>query len=274
MERIGNVFRKRGDTEILRQEFEKTVAAAAIAHKTGLFRVPKVLDFDAKDGQMDTEWIPGLCTLQALALKDAGACYGLCGRLGSAIAMVHENLTLRTREPIAVHSCLDGLPGNQVFCHGDLTCRNVCYDTDHKSLVILDWATAPLLSGRGTRATRYFDLIWFSFDLFFLPTAAKMAFWKASPMADAFLSGYSAQCRQFAPNHFNLTAAEMAPCLRKLLNHPPPPRLRSPRAIARALKERIFQWRWQNYLLRRRNGAASSARFPGGSPGKHGSAGE
>lgn len=248
MEHLGCILRKRGEPRLIRQEYEKTVAANVVAQRSGLFTVPQVEAFDSVNGILDVSWIPGLMTLQALAIQHPEGCRELLKKVGSAAAVIHQNLQLPTRESVQICTSLDDVADNVVFCHGDFTCNNVCYNQLHKAIVILDWATAPFLSGQGNSASRYLDLVWFAFDLFYVPPVLKVPSWRASEMANEFLEGYAAQFPGFLRSRFSRTALEMSPYLKGMRNDPPPPPARTVRAILQMLKEWVCWSRWEAYV--------------------------
>ena len=77
-----------------------------------------------------------------------------------------------------------------VVLHGDFFWGNVCWDPRQNRVVLLDWASAPLLGGMANYGSRYFDLLWFSWTLFFWMPPRRVFSWKAEALARALLRGY------------------------------------------------------------------------------------
>ena len=57
---------KSGDPNLLRVEVEKTLRAREIAEDSGIFRVPRVVDFDAAEGKIVFERINRLLSIRTL----------------------------------------------------------------------------------------------------------------------------------------------------------------------------------------------------------------
>lgn len=153
---------KSGDCDSMYMEFKKTTLARQIAQDSGLFIVPKVLDYDASHGVLVLDRIYNYVPISELIRKRVPVHNKLL-KLGQCLALVHNNLVL--------HPCDDrsSIPktfaGTLPHCalHGDLNVQNVGISThaSTEKLVILDWNTSPLLSTNSTYGSPFFDICWF-----------------------------------------------------------------------------------------------------------------
>ena len=94
MELIGDIVRKTGEPEVLVIEAAKATRAFEIGRDSGLFNVPKVLNFDADTGVLDFEKIDDLATLLDLAIRKDQRLLELLRKTGRALGVVHGQLTL------------------------------------------------------------------------------------------------------------------------------------------------------------------------------------
>ena len=84
---------KSGNPSLIRVEVEKTRRALQIGEETGLFRVPKILDYDETRGVVVFERIFGIEPLVRAA--HWGREYEELGeRLGASLAAIHAGLSL------------------------------------------------------------------------------------------------------------------------------------------------------------------------------------
>ena len=84
-------------------------------------------------------------------------------------------------------------PGSEVFLHGDFCLDNICLGKNDSEIFILDWQTTQKIGGgKITYGTRYFDLMWFVYCLFYRPFNRQRYNIRApaSLMAKEFLDGY------------------------------------------------------------------------------------
>jgi len=211
MEFIGNIARKTGDSSLLAVEAAKTERAGEIGRDSGLFYVPKVLNFDEQTGELDFERVRGLVTLLEMAVRKDERLSGLLRRAGEALAVVHEQLVLPEDMKYALPSEWMDSPDVNVFVHGDFTLRNLCFHEISGQLVILDWSAAPYLGRSGTYGSRFFDIIWFVNYIFLAVPRACLFNWDAPNMADVFLSGYAER----HPEMIGRLSRDFAPLMRR-----------------------------------------------------------
>jgi 5-methylthioribose kinase len=186
----GDVVIKTGVPEFMRIEVEKTRRACEISKQCHLFRVPEVLDFDESTGTAKFEFLRDIKTLREV-IGAGSSVESFMKKLGQGLAVIHRNLRLPDdmRVPLPKDYCL---AGTEVFLHGDLGLRNVCVNTNNSQVVILDWRTTVKLCENATYGSRYFDLMWFVYNLFYRPIsrARYKASIPAAPMAGTFLRAY------------------------------------------------------------------------------------
>lgn len=190
MELIGDIARKAGVSSLLALEATKASRASEIGRDSGLFYVPKVVNFDAEAGVLEFERLNGLATLLELALRRDQRLPGLLNKAGQALAVVHEKLVLPEEMKYELPPEWMGSPDDNVFVHGDFAGFNLCFDENSERLVILDWSSAPLLGRAVTYGSRFFDIIWFVIYIFYGAPRQRLLNWNAPHMADEFLSGY------------------------------------------------------------------------------------
>lgn len=200
MELIGDIARKKGEPELLVIEAAKAIRANEIGRDSGLFNVPKVLNFDANAGVLDFEKIDGLATLLDLAIRRGQRLLELLNKTGRALAVVHRQLVLPDEMKHELSPEWLGTPDENVFIHGDYAPINVCFHESSDSLVILDWSTAPLIGRAPTFGSRYFDILWFTNCIFCGVPLKRVFSWDAEEMADAFLRGYA---EEVSDEHLN-----------------------------------------------------------------------
>ena len=186
----GDVVVKTGVPELMRIEVEKTRRAYEISRQCGFFRVPEVLDYDGSKGTAKFEFVRDIQTLREV-IAAGSSIDSLMEKLGQSLAVVHRDLKLPDgmRVPLPEDYCL---AGTEVFLHGDLGLRNVCVSTNDSQVVILDWRTTVKLGEHATYGSRYFDLMWFVYNLFYRPIkrARYKAAIPAAPLAETFLRAY------------------------------------------------------------------------------------
>jgi len=179
---------KSGDPRDMRIEVEKSKRARLIGEASGLFRVPKVLDFDEARGVAAFERVAGLRTLRRAAAW--GPEFEALGeRIGAALAAIHRDLALPPDMVIPLPEDFRG-GGGEVFLHGDFGSKNICLDPATASLVIVDWQCTGVHGGKATFGPRYFDIIWFVNTLLWSPTPRFLTSDPVGPVARRFLEGY------------------------------------------------------------------------------------
>lgn len=184
------VFIKTVDPATMRIEVEKTVRARAIAASCGIFEVPEILDYDAKSGRITFELMHDIHRLRDAVTSEHTA-GPLMLTLGRALAIIHKNLTM-PEDMVLPLPYEYAMPGSEVFLHGDFGPGNICVGSDGKRIVILDWQSSAKLGSPATYGSRYFDLTWMIYNLFYRPVKRpryRMAV-PAAPLAEELLRGY------------------------------------------------------------------------------------
>ncbi len=200
MEFVGDIARKTGESSLLAVEAAKASRAFEIGKDSGLFSVPKVVNFDAEAGVLEFERLSDLSTLLDLAVRKDRRLPELLERAGRALAVVHAELTLpeemKHELPAEwMNSCERG-----VFIHGDFACINVCFHEPSGELVILDFSAAPMVGRTPTFGSRYFDILLFVSSLFHGAPYRSWLSWDAGKMAGTFLRGYAKAAPQVKLN--------------------------------------------------------------------------
>jgi len=192
--------------------------AAEVGEETGWFKVPRILKFVESEGVLELERITDLVKLRDLVYEGYPRLIRLMESAGRALAGVHGKLELPS--PVTIPLVLDFHSDreDEVFVHGDFTADNVAWSEALNSLYVLDWSTAPLFKGIGNKATRYFDLVWFSFFLFVSAHRRIMGSRNGSALVKAFLAGYSQAGQRFDLGAFRRTARGMRRYLRVALD--------------------------------------------------------
>ena len=179
---------KSGNPGLIRVEVEKTRRASRIGEETGLFRVPKILDFDETRGVVVFERIFGIEPL-VRAARWGRQYEELGGRLGASLAAIHGGLSLPSDMIIRLPEDF-AHEGHDVFLHGDFGVKNICLDRESSSLVILDWQFTDAHGGTATYGSRYFDIIWFVNNLLWVPTMGHLFGDPVKPVARRFVESY------------------------------------------------------------------------------------
>lgn len=190
MEFVGDIARKRGEPSLLAVEAAKASRALEIGKNSGLFRVPRVVKFDAEAGVLEFERLRELATLLDLAVRKNARLPDLLDKAGQSLAVIHKNLTLPQEMKHDLPSPWMGASDENVFIHGDFACINVCFHEPSGDLVILDFSAAPMVGRTPTFGSRYFDILLFMSSLFQGAPWARVFGWDAAGMAEVFLEGY------------------------------------------------------------------------------------
>jgi hypothetical protein len=193
--RAGLVY-KHGPPKGLEMEAFRTCLAAALGESSGLFSVPRVVLSDPAGGTLVTQFVPNLMNLHEIALKDADQ-EEVFRAAGMALATVHRELQLPTERILALPDYLRSAPEDEVALHGDFCWSNVCWERSQRKIVLLDWATAPLLGRVATYGCRYFDLLWFSWSLFFWTPPRRFLQWRPERLIRVLAQGYAEVEKRF-----------------------------------------------------------------------------
>ncbi|MFQ6034976.1 MAG: hypothetical protein ACE5NM_03900 [Sedimentisphaerales bacterium] len=190
MEFMGDIARKKASSSLLAIEATKTKLAGEIGTDSGLFYVPRVLNFDQDKGLLDFERLSGLVTLLQLAIDKDARLLELSEKAGRSLAVIHDQLILPDEMKHELPPEWMDPPDKNAFIHGDFACINVCLHKPTDQLVILDWSAAPIIGRTPTFGSRYFDILWFVSCAFRGAPGMRFLSWNAEGMADAFLKGY------------------------------------------------------------------------------------
>lgn len=188
----GDTVVKTGNPDAMRIEVEKTIRAFDIGCQSGLFRVPRILDYDESKGRVVFERIHDIQGIRHLV--SFGSRYGmLLEKSGIALAAIHGGLELPAEMKILlpdefVHD------GNEVFLHGDFSIDNVCVHNNNLEIVILDWQMTKVHGGVASYGTRYFDVVWFINNLFTKSFTKYMFAPSVRSGAFRFLTAYIESC--------------------------------------------------------------------------------
>ncbi len=190
MEFTGNVARKKGPPAILAVEIARARLASQLAEATGIFYVPKVVDFNEAAGVADFERLDYLLSLADMAMGMQHGLEAALRRAAQALVVIHAHLVLPESLKAPLPPEWMRVPGPQAFLHGDFTPSNVCLHEPTGRLVILDWSSAPFLRTPATFGPPYFDLLWFALSLFALVPANRILPLRGDDMADTFIGAY------------------------------------------------------------------------------------
>lgn len=184
-----NVVIKSDNPKLMRIEVEKTRRAFEIGKNCGLFRVPRLLDFNEPKGIVIFERLYNIQNISKILAIQHKSNILHVKKIAESLAVIHRELIL----PENMISPLPDrfqFPGNSVFIHGDFNGLNVCIDNTDGSIVILDWQTTGECGGQATYGSFYFDLMFF-INWIFLWTFRSILFKKNAPLLSrVFLKNY------------------------------------------------------------------------------------
>lgn len=152
----------------MRVEVEKTRRAYRIGESSGLFRVPRVLEYDPERGRAVFERIRRLTPVRGMLGRDERT-EKIMERAGRSLAAIHRHLELPADMLIPLPAAFVRT-GNDVFLHGDFNGSNLAVEPGSSRVVILDWQMTSRHGGRATFGNAYFDLVWFVNYLIWTPT--------------------------------------------------------------------------------------------------------
>jgi aminoglycoside phosphotransferase (APT) family kinase protein len=199
MQLVGEIMRKTGEPDTLAIEAAKASRAFDISKDCSLFYVPKIVNFDAKDGVLEFERLNGLITLLDMAANKDHRLFEILKKAGQALSVIHEKLDLPENMKHELPAEWMACPGDNVFIHGDFAGFNLCFDESAGRLVI------------ATYGSRFFDIIWFVIFIFYGVPRRCLFNWDAPAMADAFLAGYA----ESYPEIFQRLSGDFKPLMRR-----------------------------------------------------------
>jgi hypothetical protein len=221
----------------MRIEVAKMRRGYEIGLATGLFRVPRVLEYDEAAGEAKFEWLVGLQGVRRLLANNPTP--ELVARIGQTLAAIHRDLVLPDdmKKPLPSEFQLPG--ETEVFLHGDFTVDNVHVAGPGEPIVVLDWQMTDVHGADSTYGSRYFDLTWFINTLFGRPAHRYLGASREAPWATLFLKSYfdaagglweQEELRAYMDRFFTLKFARRRrdwPWLRRLSMIPANARLRN-----------------------------------------------
>ena len=173
---------------LMRVEVEKNIRAYEISKRCGLFRVPRVLEFDDKKGVAVFERLREIQPIRD-TLADGSDENSTLLTLARSLSVIHKELVLPNEMKITLPPELDS-KNTEVFIHGDLNVHNVFVGPASGQISILDWQMTKMHGGNATYGSRYFDLAWFINSLFYRPFHEYGFSKAAAPLANIFLTTY------------------------------------------------------------------------------------
>jgi hypothetical protein len=179
---------KQGDPRKLAIEVAKAQSARELALRCGLFRAPKVLDYDATVPTFRLEWLEGFVPIgRAIAYGENGL--ELVARVAAIASAIHGQMFLPVefREPLTAAWRVEG--EEDVVLHGDFNTNNLLYNEVLDEISLVDWTVSHPLGATGSVGSRYVDLAWFIKGLFFRPKSFVLAR-DANTCAAKFLQTY------------------------------------------------------------------------------------
>lgn len=148
-----DVIVKTQGTDASRRERLRTQAGHLVGQETGLFVVPRIIDFDDARGQLIFERLPVIGLQEALSERDRGL--AMLERVARALAAIHRVMA-RSNEASET-----GVP-----LHGDYALTNVLYLPASDRLVVIDWANAEWSGHQADCGPAELDVAMFLISLF------------------------------------------------------------------------------------------------------------
>jgi hypothetical protein len=178
---------KTAEPSALAIEVEKSLRGYEIGKKCGLFRVPKVLDYNEEKGIVIFERLRIMPISKALAWGEQRNRLARC--LGASLAIIHRELTLPSKMRISLPKVIDA-SYDEVYLHGDVTVDNICVSDEWPPIVIVDWQMTRHYGGMSTFGVRYFDILWFLSTLINRPYTRFIYCNPVIPMSAEFIKAY------------------------------------------------------------------------------------
>lgn len=180
---------KNANPQLMRVEIEKTRRGGEIGKRSGLFRVPQVMQYQEATGTAVFERLQDLVPIRRLLNKGR-----LTDRImelaGRSLAIIHRDLTLPDHMRAVLPAEFGSNVAPHVYLHGDYNGENICWDTQASALVILDWQTTSRHGGNATYGPAYFDLLWFVNHMLWTPSASYLIKDYVTQPARRFIAAY------------------------------------------------------------------------------------
>jgi len=191
---------KKVDPLLMEIEVGVTQAARELARTSGLFCVPQIIRYDHRSGVIEFERIEGYITLRQL-LSRTDDNLEVIRRVGTVLAHIHGHLRVPHDLRFGVLSQCLSTGGDVVPIHGDFNTINVGYKRETNVIVVLDWASAPILDKRVTMGPRYFDLAHFLRSLLVHQSSTLEAIRRFNCRANMFIESYQKETAKVIDLH-------------------------------------------------------------------------
>lgn len=186
----GNRVIKKVSSSQIELEASMTMAAYRLAQSSGMFRVPKVIEFSKENERLTLEYIPNIKPLY-LFMNDKEIMRKIMEKSGACLAFIHKNLK-PDNEKISLFDKLNFTIENEQNCflHGDYSLVNVQYDIHSGQLVIIDWSLTPLLNSSANFGSIYWDIGWHLIEIIAMPPYYLFRSNYRCELANIFLENY------------------------------------------------------------------------------------
>ncbi len=151
-------------------------------------RIPPVKRIIESERKIVFDFIPDLQPLRKYMLRGDKA-IDLAGRIGRGLHIAHHNLKLKEKYKILLPPPFQKYD-EKVFLHLDFNTVNVQYQEKNDLIYFVDWEISPLLEGPWSYGCRYYDLIYFIYQVFVSPPYLWIQKKKKQKIIDNFLNGY------------------------------------------------------------------------------------
>lgn len=182
-------FTKRFSAEDLEFQVAKENRLAEIFSDSEKLKVPELIRSDSDSLELTYEYIEDLVSFRSL-LGNKPLASDLAKRVGAGIAKAHQQLDLPDAFKIRLPEPYGRFEADNAFLHLDLSTVNVQYSKSRDCVYLIDWQLSPLLKSNGNFGSIYFDLSFFSSNLFMVePYVFTNASYKTE-LLSLLLNGY------------------------------------------------------------------------------------
>jgi hypothetical protein len=181
------ILKKYISLESFEYELSASSAAYSVAKASGLFYVPKILEYNSEELWVDFEYLPALIPLGQYVYSRNPQLLVLMEQAGVILSIIHKTLHLNKKKTLpGILNC----DGQQVFIHGDFNLTNVQYDLFSKKIVVIDWALTPRANMVCNWGSPYFDIAWMVNSLFYDLPWLRFDYQFRTHLAKIFLESY------------------------------------------------------------------------------------
>ena len=182
-------FIKRFNAEDLEFQIAKENRLSEIFADSKKIKVPQLIRNDSGSSELTYEYIEDLVSFRSL-LRDRALATDLAERVGRGIARAHQQLDLPESFKVRLPGPYGNFTSENAFLHLDLSTVNVQYSRSRDCVYLIDWQLSPLFRSNSTYGSIYFDLSFFSSNLFMVePYVLTHAKFKTS-LLRLLLKGY------------------------------------------------------------------------------------